>query len=46
VGEWHMGKQHGRGVYTTSKGETKYGEWREGKRVNWISKEKYEEETK
>jgi hypothetical protein len=36
-GEWFNGKQHGEGTYLTSKGETKRGEWKEGKRVRWIS---------
>lgn len=37
-GGWHDGKQHGVGEYLTSKGETKYGEWKEGKRIKWIEK--------
>jgi hypothetical protein len=31
------GKQHGIGLYTTDKGEVKKGEWKEGKRVRWIT---------
>ena len=32
-GEWFGGKQHGRGLYTNSKGEVVESEWKEGKRV-------------
>ena len=35
-GQWFNGKQHGEGIYLTSKGEKKRGEWNEGKRVRWI----------
>ena len=31
-----MGKQHGIGTYTTSKGEEKKGEWKDGKRIRWL----------
>jgi hypothetical protein len=32
------GKQHGKGVYITANGQEKEGEWKEGKRVRWITK--------
>lgn len=39
-GEWVAGKQHGKGLYTNSKGETKEGEWVEGKKVKESSSNK------
>ncbi len=33
VGQWKNGKQHGKGTYTNTKGETKECEWSEGKRL-------------
>ena len=36
-GQWHNGKQHGEGVYITAQGQRKKGEWKEGKRVRWIT---------
>jgi hypothetical protein len=35
-GEWFNGKQHGKGKYTNSKGETREAEWMEGKKIKWI----------
>jgi len=35
-GDYFDDKQHGEGIYLTSKGEVKRGEWKEGKRVKWI----------
>ena len=32
-GEWLKGKQHGKGLFTNSKGESVEGVWREGKRL-------------
>lgn len=34
VGGWFRGKQHGLGKLVSSKGEERYGEWCEGKRVH------------
>ena len=31
------GKQHGVGIYHTTKGDAKKGEWKDGKRVRWVS---------
>jgi len=31
------GKQHGEGIYTTSNGKTKRGQWQDGKRTAWLS---------
>ena len=42
-GEWLNGKQHGKGLYTNSKGEKKEAIWKEGKKDKWVdsdSKEK------
>lgn len=39
-GNWLEGKQHGKGKFTTSDGEEKYGEWDKGKRLNWADEEK------
>ena len=36
-GEWKNGKQHGVGVYTSSSGKSKKGEWSEGIRLAWIN---------
>jgi hypothetical protein len=33
------GKQHGKGMYVTSQGVEKYGEWKEGKRYRWIGRD-------
>jgi hypothetical protein len=33
------GKQHGEGVYTTSKGDVRRGEWNNGKRLKWFDKD-------
>ena len=35
-GNWRNGKQHGAGIYHSSRGEIKKGEWADGKRVRWI----------
>ena len=35
-GQWLNGKQDGVGTYTTSSGKTKQGQWKEGKRINWL----------
>ena len=35
-GNWVNKKQHGLWVYTTSKGEERCAEWKEGKRIGWI----------
>ena len=35
-GEWKNGKQHGVGVYTSASGNSKKGEWADGRRVNWL----------
>jgi hypothetical protein len=37
-GTWFNGKQNGYGILT-SKGEKKYGEWKNGKKVRWIDDE-------
>ena len=37
TGGWKNGKQHGRGSYTTAKGEVREGEWEEGRRLRWFS---------
>ena len=36
-GGWLDGKQHGRAIYTNSKGQVKTGEWDHGKRKRWIN---------
>ncbi len=36
-GCWMNGKQDGRGVYISHNGEEKQGEWKDGKRVRWLS---------
>lgn len=33
-----MGKQHGKGIYVGSSKVEKEGEWVDGKRVKWITK--------
>lgn len=40
-GGWLDGKQHGFGKYYSSSGEIKYGEWKDGKRVKWITEDEY-----
>lgn len=35
-GQWVNGKQDGIGTYTSASGKAKRGEWRDGKRINWI----------
>ena len=35
-GEWFNGKQHGRGVYTNTKGERKEAKWKDGRKLMWI----------
>ena len=37
-GQWFNGKQHGEGVFTTSKGETRRGVWVRGVRSKWLDK--------
>lgn len=37
-GQWQGGKQHGIGTYSTISGKSRQGEWKDGKRVDWISK--------
>ena len=41
-GNWKNGKQHGEGLYTTSNGKSRKGEWADGKRIRWIGEEKQE----
>jgi hypothetical protein len=37
-GKWQNGKQHGRGVFTaTANSQEKTGEWKDGRRLQWIS---------
>jgi hypothetical protein len=38
IGHWLNGKQHGKGTYVSAKGDSREGEWREGKRERWLSK--------
>ena len=38
-GEWLDGKQHGVGVYVTSSGQERYGEWKEGKRIKYFNED-------
>jgi hypothetical protein len=35
LGEWHEGKQHGKGIYVNKDGSRKEGIWEEGKRISW-----------
>jgi hypothetical protein len=35
------GKQEGVGVYYNSKNEMRYGQWKNGKRLKWISEEEF-----
>ena len=37
------GKQEGAGIYYNAKGEVRYGLWKNGKRVNWINEEEYQD---
>ena len=43
TGEWLDGKQDGYGEYTNTAKELKHGIWKEGKRLNWISDNQYDE---
>jgi hypothetical protein len=36
IGHWSKGKQHGKGIYISAKGEEKHGEWDLGKRTRWL----------
>lgn len=36
-GGWKAGKQHGEGTFISQDGETKRGEWKDGKRIKWIT---------
>lgn len=36
-GEWYNGKQNGRGFYQNSKGVVRLAEWKDGKKIKWIS---------
>jgi hypothetical protein len=36
-GQWKNGKQHGIGVYHSSRGDVKKGKWSDGKRLDWIT---------
>ena len=40
-GQWRNGKQEGVGKYTTAKGETKYGKWADGNRLEWVTEDTY-----
>jgi hypothetical protein len=35
-GQWKNGKQHGEGIYHSSKGEVRKGQWADGKRLQWL----------
>jgi hypothetical protein len=38
IGTWKHNKQHGHGIMADTKtGTKKQGEWKEGKRIKWIS---------
>lgn len=37
------GKQEGVGIYFNAKGEVRYGQWQNGKRVKWINEKEYKE---
>jgi len=36
-GEWQEGKQHGKGKFTNSKGQSRWGIWENGQRIKWIT---------
>jgi len=37
------GKQEGIGIYQNAKNEIRYGKWKNGKRISWISEQEYHE---
>lgn len=42
-GYYKDGKQEGIGIYINSQGETKYGVWQQGKRLEWLEEAQYNE---
>ena len=36
IGSWVNGVQHGEGVFISTKGRERKGEWKDGKLLKWI----------
>ena len=37
IGEWYNDKQNGKGVYVSADGQKREGEWKDGKKIRWMT---------